>query len=204
MSKLYEILRDEKGLKDADIARIAGVSRASMSQWKSGQFTFKYDKMVKIADALGVSVEYLIAGETGATPVKKEGSTTVPILGYVAAGIPISAITDIVGEVTISKHQAKKGEHFALRIKGDSMYPTIMEGDVVIVRCQNFADNGNTVIVQIGNEDAVCKKVTFTQSGMVLRSINPAYDPYVFASDEIIKRPVQIIGKVVEVRRELE
>lgn len=200
MRKLYEQLRDEKGLKDADIARIAGVSKPTISQWKREMYNLKYENLQKIASALGVSTDYLLNGLADSTPVTDQG-IKIPILGYVAAGIPIAAITDVIGEVTISKHTAQKGEHFALKIKGDSMEPDMKQGDVVIVRLQPEAESGDTIIAQVDGNEATCKKFRFVDGGIILQSMNPKYDPMFFSADQVQTLPVKIIGKVIEVRR---
>ena len=66
----------------------------------------------------------------------------IPVLGRVAAGIPINAITEIIDTEEISEELAKTGDFFALKIKGDSMEPRIVDGDVVIVKQQEDAENG--------------------------------------------------------------
>ena len=198
MYKLYARIRDEKGLKDIDVARMTGISRSNLSGWKSGVSRPKYANMVKIADVLGVSVDYLM---TGGEAQEVKSGVAIPILGFVAAGVPISAITDIIGEVSISPAEAKKGEHFALKIHGDSMEPLINEGDIVVVRSQPEAENGDIVIAQVNGDQATCKRLMVTANGIVLRSLNPKYDPMVFSADEVDNLPVQIIGKVIESRR---
>lgn len=201
MYKLYAKIRDEKGLKDIDVARKAGFPRSCLTSWKQGVSKPKYENLMKIADVLGVSVEYLM---TGGKAISTTNGVSIPILGFVAAGIPVSAITDIIGEVTISPAVAKKGEHFALKIHGDSMEPLINDGDIVVVRSQQTADSGDIVIAQVDGDQATCKKVMLTGAGIVLRSLNPKYEPMVFSAEEIENLPVRIIGKVIESRRVLE
>ena len=204
MYKVYEQLRDLKGLKDADVARLTGISRASLSQWKSGYVSdLSYESMRKLADIFGVSVEYLMLGIPDVKQVS-ESETYIPILGYVAAGLPIEAITDVIGEVAISKRMAQKGQHFALRIKGDSMSPEIMDGDIVVCRVQGEAETNDTVIVQINGDEATCKKVRKVEDGIILKPNNPAHEPLFFSARQVQEKPVQIIGKVVEVRRAYE
>ena len=79
----------------------------------------------------------------------------IPVLGRVAAGIPINAVTDIIDTEEISEDLAKTGDFFALKIKGDSMEPRIVDGDVVIVKQQEDAENGDTVIALVNGDDAV-------------------------------------------------
>lgn len=198
MYKFYAQTRDKKGLKDADIARMASISRASLSEWKSGKFTPKYETFCRIADALGVSVEYLM---TGGEAVNVKSGVAVPVLGYVAAGIPIEAITDYIGEVTISPALAKRGQFFALKIQGDSMSPQILPGDIVVCMVQNTAETGDIVIVQVNGSEATCKKIQILDNGVLLQPLNPAYGAVFYSAAEVMEKPVTIIGKVMESRR---
>ena len=88
-----------------------------------------------------------------------------------------------------------------LKIKGDSMTPTICDGDVVIVRQQDDAESGDIVIATINGDEATCKRLRKYKEGIELISVNPSYDPFEFSNQEIIDKPVKIIGKVVESRR---
>ena len=128
----------------------------------------------------------------------------VPVLGKVAAGIPISAIEEVLDYEEISEKLARTGSFFALKIKGDSMQPKIENGSVVIVRQQDDADSGNIVVALVNGDDAVCKKLVKTSNGLQLVSLNPAYDPIFYSNDEIDSIPVKIIGKVVEIRTKCE
>lgn len=124
----------------------------------------------------------------------------IPVLGRVAAGIPINAITEIIDTEEISEDMAKTGDFFALQIQGDSMEPKISNGDVVIVRQQDDAEAGDTVIALINGDDAVCKRLRKYKEGLELISTNPSYAPLYFDEETIKNKPVKIIGKVVELR----
>ena len=98
---------------------------------------------------------------------------------------------------------AKTGEYFGLQIHGDSMEPNMCEGDIVIVRQQDDAESGDIVIAMVNGNDATCKRLTKYAGGIALISNNPKYDPMMFSNEDIISKPVRIIGKVVELRRKL-
>ena len=132
------------------------------------------------------------------SPHKK--GTPINVFGRVAAGIPIEAIEDIIDTEEITEELAATGDFFGLQIKGDSMEPRITEGDVVIVRQQEDAETGETVIVLINGQDATCKRLKKYTEGIMLISNNPKYEPMIFSNQEIIEKPVKIIGKVVELR----
>lgn len=133
---------------------------------------------------------------------QKKG-VTIKVLGRVAAGIPIEAVEDVIDTEEISEELARTGEFFGLQIHGDSMEPRIYDGDVVIVRRQDDAESGEIVIAMINGDDAVCKRLTKYSGGISLISLNSKYDPLIFSNEDIIKKPVRIIGKVVELRGKL-
>ena len=81
------------------------------------------------------------------------------------------------------------------------MTPTICDGDIVIVRQQDDAENGDIVIATVNGDEATCKRLRKYKDGIELISINPSYSPFEFSNDEIMEKPVKIIGKVVESRR---
>lgn len=124
----------------------------------------------------------------------------IPVYAAVAAGIPIEAIEDIVDYEEIDAALAATGDFFGLRIKGDSMEPRMREGDVVIVRKQEDADNGDIVIVLVNGNDATVKKLKKESSGITLIPFNPAHDTQHYSREDVAFLPVRIIGKVVELR----
>ena len=135
----------------------------------------------------------------------KKGSL-IPIRGFSRAGIPNLAIEDINYDdpsewEEIDPKLAKTGTFLALRIKGDSMQPEFNENDIVIVRSQSDANNGDIVIAKVNGDEACCKKLFKRNDGIILHSLNPEYAPMFFSQSEIQDKPVTIIGKVIELRR---
>ena len=148
----------------------------------------------RIADAAGVPLSHITGSEVG-TPIK------IPVLGYVAAGIPIEAITDILDYEEIDPSMIKDGsEYFALKIKGDSMEPKISNGDVVIVRKQEDCDSGQIAIVCVNGDQATCKKILKQSTGIMLVPFNPAYETVFYSNEDISEIPITILGRVVELR----
>lgn len=130
----------------------------------------------------------------------------IPILGRVIAGIPIDAIQNIEGYIDIPESWAAKGEHFGLRVKGHSMEPRIMEGDLAIIRKQEDVENGKIALVQInGNTEATIKKIRYQDNGIILIALNEAvYAPHFYSKEDIKKLPVIVVGQVVHVWHDLE
>ena len=134
----------------------------------------------------------------------KTQAVKIPVLGTVVAGLPMEAIENIVDYEEITPALAAQGEFFALRIKGQSMEPRICEGDVVIVKKQEDIESGDTAIVLVNGGEATVKKVKKTEEGIMLIANNMAvYSPHFYSNKDIESLPVQIIGKVVELRGKL-
>ena len=196
------MLRD---MSQQDLADITGIPKSSISQYISGYTKPKADRIYLMAKALSVKEAWLLGYdvdmERDVSPhIPTEHGVKIPVLGHVAAGIPISAIEDILDWEEISQESANTGQYFGLQIKGDSMEPRILDGDVVIVRSQPTAETGDIVIAQVNGDEATCKKLLMQSDGLSLLSFNTKYDPMVFTAAEVESKPVRIIGKVIELR----
>ena len=183
-----------------ELGNKVGVGKSTVRKWENGMIAnMKRDKILKVAEALNTTPAYLMGWDEVKEEPKKKG-VKIPVLGRVAAGVPIEMIEDILDYEEITEDMAKHGEYFALKIQGDSMTPRIWNNDVVIVRQQDDAENGDIVIAAINGDDAVCKRLQKYNDGIALISLNPQYEPIYFKKDEVVEKPVRIIGKVVELR----
>lgn len=182
----------------ADLAKLLFVNQTAVSQWERGVTTPSPPILLKLSQLYGVSTDYLL-GKNTSTDDKK--GVKIPVLGDVAAGIPIEAVENIVDYEEIDTAMASTGKYYGLRIKGSSMEPRIREGDVVIVRQQEDADTGDTAVVLVNGESATVKRIKKEpDGGLWLLPNNPAYDPQHYSPAEVAEKPVRIIGKVVELR----
>lgn len=187
-----------KGESPSYVCGKVGISPAAFSQWTDETVPRKITQQ-RIADYFGVTVDYLLSD----APSAKKRIACLPVLGNVAAGVPIDAITDVEDFEEIDLDQYPAGEYVALRIKGHSMEPRLLEGDVVIVRIQNTIETGETAIVMVNGDEATCKKIKKTPDGITLISTNPTYEPMFYTNKEIAELPVRIFGRVVEYRGKL-
>ena len=199
MYDIFEQLLQIHGVTPYKVSKNTGVSQSTLSDWKRGISTPKQDKLKKIADYFHVPVSYFYNDTENIQDSSKKG-IKIPVLGRVAAGIPIEAIEDVLDFEEITPEMASKGEHFALQIKGDSMEPKISDGDVVIVRRQSDVDSGQIAIVMVNGDDATCKKYVKHDNGISLVSMNPAYSPMFYTYEEVEKKPIIILGRVIELR----
>jgi repressor LexA len=126
-------------------------------------------------------------------PSFAQGGATVPLMGRIAAGVPISAIQDHTQDIPVPSDLIGSGEHFALEVKGDSMIEAgINHGDIVVIQEQPTAQNGDIVVALIEGEEATLK--TFRRRGttVALEAANPAYQTRIYQDHQ-----VQVQGKLV-------
>ena len=193
-------LREQLGFSQARFARAIGVSQSTVGMWESGKNTPTFSTLESLANYFGVTVDYLLGRDDNLYPTSSPKGIKIPVLGRVAAGIPITAVEDILDYEEIEESLAKTGEFYGLQIKGTSMEPRMKEGDVVIVRRQDDVESGEIAIVLVNGDDATCKRVVKHENGLSLISLNPVFPPRFYTDDEVRKLPVQIIGRVVELR----
>lgn len=190
--------RKRRKISRKEVADFLQVHETTIKRYEDGNTKkLPTDRLEKIAKYLNTSIEYLMGWEEE----QKPQGIKIPVLGTVAAGIPISAVEDILDYEEIPQTWKNQGEFFGLRIKGDSMKPDINDGDTVIVKQQTIANNGDIIIALVNGDDATCKKFEKLDNGIMLISNNSEYSPMYFSNEEVITKPVVIIGKVVELRR---
>lgn len=208
VGKLIYDRRTELGITQKEVADFVGVSEATVSRWESGHIdNMRRDRIAALSKILrlsplaimGIDDTDLSTRIPNMVPIDAR-TFRVPIVGRVAAGRPIVADEEIVGYEYIDNKYSKDGhEYFGLRIVGKSMEPTIMDGDIVIVRRQNYVENGEIAIVLIDGEEATAKEVKESADGITLIGHNTTvYTPHFYSAQEVKNLPVQIIGRVVQ------
>ncbi|MDQ0453755.1 transcriptional repressor LexA [Rhizobium paknamense] len=126
-------------------------------------------------------------------PVEESKSTSIPVMGRIAAGVPISAIQNNTHEISVPMEMLGTGEHYALEVKGDSMIEAgILDGDTVIIRNGNTASPGDIIVALVDDEEATLKRFRRRGASIALEAANPAYETRIFGPDR-----VKIQGKLV-------
>ena len=197
MAQNIQRLMEKHGKDRNDICRDLGFKYTTFTDWINGNTYPRIDKIELMANYFNVSKSELVEAHTDSQQSK---AVVIPVIGRVAAGIPLTAAEYIIDTEEISQAMAADGEYFGLQVKGDSMEPKISNGDVVIVRKQSDADDGDLVIALVNGDDAVVKRLKKYKDGIALISSNPIYEPMFFSKSEIEEKPVEIIGKVKELR----
>ncbi|HEY0276621.1 MAG TPA: transcriptional repressor LexA [Paenirhodobacter sp.] len=129
-----------------------------------------------------------------ALPVEAVGALEIPLMGRIAAGVPIEAIAHVSRHIAVPGSMlAGRGQHYALEVKGDSMIEAgINDGDVVVIRQQGTADNGDIIVALIEGQEATLKRYYRRGAMIALEAANPAYEPRILREDQ-----VQVQGRLV-------
>lgn len=156
-------------------------------------------EIVRLPDAMtnqparktGFDARVVDGGKTATTPrnaipVETAGALELPVMGRIAAGVPIAAISQVSHHVTVPGTMIGPGEHYALEVRGDSMIGAgINDGDVVVIRETSTADNGDIVVALVEEQEATLKRFR-RQNGMIaLEAANPAYETRIYRDDQV-------------------
>ena len=198
--RVFEIMK-ERGITAKKLADAVGVSQGNVSDWKSGRSSPTAAVMAKIADYLGVSSDYLLGRENSAELLPQRGLRFVPVFESVAAGFgayadscPVGVVADYIAS------DIDAANTIAIKVRGDSMYPKIEDGDLVIVRRDVDWYDGAIVVALIDGDEGVVKRIFQTPTRLTLESINPAYPPRRFEREEMNR--VQVVGVVKMILKE--
>jgi repressor LexA len=134
--------------------------------------------------------------EAGASRLASNDDTSgvsIPVMGRIAAGVPIDAIQHQTHSITVSPDMLSGGDHYALEVKGDSMIEAgILDGDTVIIRNTSSATPGDIVVALVDGEEATLKRFRRKGASIALEAANPAYETRIFGPDR-----VNVQGKLV-------
>ena len=133
----------------------------------------------------------------GALPVQAVHALELPVMGRIAAGVPIEAISEVSHHVAVPGSMLSgRGNHYALEVKGDSMIEAgINDGDIVVIREQATAENGDIVVALVEDHEATLKRFRRKGKTIALEAANPAYETRVFP-DHLVKVQGRLVGLI--------
>lgn len=184
-----------------DIVENFDISPSTVSDWCNAKKFPRIDKIEMLANFLNIYKSDLIE-EHGRTDIFGNPVVSIPILGIVKAGYDYLAQENWIGTVDIDKKLAESGKMFALKVKGDSMFPVIIEDDIVIVKKQDDFETGDIVVAIINGDEATIKKGKKSDISILLQPLNTKYEPLIFTYDEMKTIPVTIVGIVKQLKRD--
>jgi len=140
-----------------------------------------------------VSADARMAGGPRRASGESESAVNVPLVGRIAAGTPIEALQNKVGDVPVPGSMIGRGDHYALEVTGDSMINAgILDGDTVIIQEADAANTGEIVVALVDNQEATLKRLRRRGDSIALEAANPAYETRLYGADR-----VRIQGKLV-------
>ena len=202
MAKNIKRLMALNQVNATDVCTALGFKAPTFSDWVNAKTYPRIDKIEAMSNYFGVSKADLVEEQLPSDALSYAPTQRIPILGRISAGLPLYADEQIEGYTYTDLNHG--GEYFALRVHGDSMDALgIKEGYLVIVRRQDYVDNGTICVVLVGDNEATMKR--FYQDGdtvtLMPQSTNPKHMPQIY---NLKHTPIHIIGKVVKVEFTLD
>lgn len=203
MSDRIRARREELGLSVAELAKRLGKNRATVYRYESNDIEDMPSSVLEpLAKALQSTPAYLMGWDDKQTkafdyanvfPV--EPYVKLPVLGIIRAGQPICCDQNNYGEWEFADAKYGDGQHFMLRVQGDSMYPTIPDGSMAIIRIQDTAEKGQIVAFAMDGEYATLKRYYPQSNGTILlRADNPLADSYTITQEQLNNKEAFILG----------
>ena len=193
-------------MRPSQLAAATGLSKARISQYMNGIYEPKSQAAFLIARALNVSEAWLI-GEGGSMEREKPNISeivssgkvyTIPLFESVSAGFGAYAANEIVDYIpTVIKNEYDVDDTIAIRVTGDSMYPKIEDGDIIIVRKQESVDSGDIAVVLLDGDEGLVKVVEYGKTWVELISLNEDYPVRRFEGAEVER--LRVVGKVKQI-----
>lgn len=185
----------------AEACKDLEIPYSTFTDWCNANIYPRIDKIELLANYFDIKKSDLVENKE---KTDKLGNPVVeiPILGTVKAGYDYLAQENWIGTVDIDKKLAESGEFFALKVKGDSMAPVLIEDDIVIIKKQDDFENGDIVVAIVNGDEATIKKGKKSESKILLQPFNTNYDPLIFTEEEMDTIPVRIVGIVKQLKRE--
>ncbi len=201
-------LCNENKTSPSSVCKELGLSNSASVRWKKG--TIPQDRTLqRIADFFDVTVDYLLGKEEKPAVANGEviflGGASVrmiPLYESVSAGFGALAVNSVVDYVpTVITSETEAQQTIAIRVHGDSMFPKIEDGDIVIVHKQESIDSGALGVVIIDGDEGYVKRVEYGDDWICLHSINPMYPVMKFKNEEVLR--VQVVGRVTKIIKEV-
>ncbi|MBY5975767.1 transcriptional repressor LexA [Phaeobacter italicus] len=149
-------------------------------------------EIIRLPDSLGGAAEDVAEAPTPANQGTAPAAATIaamelPVMGRIAAGVPIEAINQISHQVAVPASMlSAQGQHFALEVRGDSMIEAgINDGDIVVIRETSVADDGDVVVALVEGQEATLKRIYRKGTSVALEAANPAYETRRYRQDQV-------------------
>lgn len=195
-------LREELKLTQEEFGKIVGVSDKAVSTWELGLKTPRMGTIRKISECFNIP-KSAILDDTPSEPsnisyIIKDDIYSIPLFGSVSAGFGAYASDEILDYIpTVIRNPYEAKETLAIRVTGESMYPKIEDGDIIVVHKQDSVDSGSIAVLLLDGDEGLVKKVEYGPDWIDLISINPEYPPRHFKGSEVTR--LRVLGLVRQI-----
>ncbi len=199
-------LRIKLGMSQDELAKKCGyTSRSTINKIELGINDIPQSKIYAIAKALGVTASELLSQAapepSNIASIETGNIYCVPVYESVVAGFGAHASNEVVSYIpVIIRNPYDVPNTLGIRVQGNSMYPKIEDGDLIVVCKQDYVESGEIGVVMLDGEDGVVKRIVYGDGWVELQSINPEYMPRRFEGEEILR--LKIVGKVIGIYKE--
>ena len=197
-------LRKEKGLTQTELAKMIGMSQTNYSYYESNNIMPDSDTLIKLAEIYGITLDKLLGVESYAT---SDDLIAFPIIGSIKCGYNgeveeiFTGDTVLIPKATLKGY--KKDDYMMLRVSGDSMYPKLLENDLILIHRQSSVDSGQTACVLFNDTEATIKTVRYVKGEDWLELIpaNPEYPTKRIEGEDL--EHCRVLGLVVKLMRDI-
>lgn len=199
--------RKELGLSVDELAEKLNKNRATVYRYESSEIEKLPTTVLEpLAEALNVTPGFLMGWEDekpNAELISAGDSIyKIPVFSSVSAGFGAYACSDIIDYMPLYfQNPSDVPDTICIKVQGDSMYPKIEDGDIIVVRRQESVDSGSIAVVLVDEEQGYVKKVFYDRETIELHSINPEYAPKVFKGKDVLR--VRVVGLVKKIVKEV-
>jgi len=186
------------------VAKATGIPNSTFTDWKNGRSSPKADKLIKIADHFGVSLDLIFGTDAGKSAeidgyIRVKARKMIPVIGEIRAGSPIITNETLLGHEFADVDRVD--EYFYLKIRGDSMKDCgIVDGCLVLFHKQSYAENGDIVACLVDDSCATIKRFVRQGKSVILSPENKEYEPIRLTTDDFESGSARILGVASEVR----
>ena len=195
-------LRKAGGMTQSELAELLNTTKQNIFKYENGLVTnIPSDKIEKMAEIFGVSPAKLMGWDDKeqsnlSAVLPASNIYQIPVFATVSAGFGAYACNDVLEYIpVVITNPYDVDDTIGIRVRGDSMYPKIEDGDIIIVRKQESVDNGSVAVLLLDGDEGLVKKVEYGKGWIELHSFNPEYMTRRFEGAEIQR--LKIVGLVV-------
>ena len=198
-----KILREEKNLTKTELATLLNVKSQSIGQYERGERDLSTEKLIRFANFFGVTTDYLL----GVSNTRLSDSADlnnllhIPVLGKIPAGMPVLAVENILKYLPISPDMfsiTEEQDLFFLKVDGESMNNVVANGSYVLVKKQDYAENGNIVVALVNNNDeATLKRYKIIDNQFIMLEPDSSFTEFEPIIINLKNQNFRIIGKVI-------